>query len=124
MNSWHGPVQSKPELRWCSTFAASDKLRFLIAGSSTTAISYGLYLGLLMLEVRAMPAYVISYLAGIIWSYAINALWVFRSMQAAASFIMFPWLLELGAARWAAPLIITLTMIPLTYLLSRAILRR
>lgn len=132
-------MQPKPELRWASTIVATDKLRFLIAGGSTTAVSYALYLGLLALDVRALPAYVTSYVAGMIWSYAINVLWVFRSrphwrsfiryplvylMQAAASFVMFPWLLKLGAAPWAAPLIITLAMIPATYLLSRTILRR
>lgn len=117
----------------------NDKLRFLIAGGSTTAASYALYLGLLALDMRAMPAYVVSYLAGIAWSYAVNVLWVFRSrphwrsfvrypvvylMQAAASFLMFPLLLKLGAAAWAAPLVVTVVMLPATYLISRAIVRR
>ena len=122
-----------------SSLLHNDKLRFLIAGGSTTAASYALYLGLLALDARAMPAYVMSYLAGIAWSYAVNVLWVFRSrphwrsfirypavylMQAAASFLMFPLLLNLGAAPWAVPLLITVVMLPATYFISRAIIRR
>ena len=129
-----------PETRSrAASLVDNDKLRFLIAGGSTTAASYALYLGLLALDLRAMPAYVVSYLAGIAWSYAINVLWVFRSrphwrsfvryplvyvMQAAASILLFPLLLELGVARWAAPLVVTVVMLPATYLISRAIVRR
>lgn len=129
-----------PETRSrAASLVDNDKLRFLIAGGSTTAASYALYLGLLALDLRAMPAYVVSYLAGIAWSYAINVLWVFRSrphwrsfiryplvyvMQAAASILLFPLLLKLGVARWAAPLVVTVVMLPATYLISRAIVRR
>ncbi|ODU51837.1 MAG: hypothetical protein ABS98_05770 [Lysobacteraceae bacterium SCN 69-48] len=117
---------------------SAEKLRFLLAGGSTTAASYALYLGLLALDVTPMPAYVASYLAGIVWSYAVNVLWVFRSrprwrsfiryplvylLQAIASFALFPLLLQLGAARWAAPLLVTGIMLPATFLLSRAIVR-
>ena len=118
---------------------ATEKLRFLIAGGSTTAVSYALYLGLLALDVPAMPAYVVSYVAGIVWSYTVNALWVFRSrlhwrsfiryplvyvLQAIASFALFPFLLQIGIAHWLAPLLITIIMLPVTFLLSRAIVRR
>lgn len=121
-----------------SWLPAGEKLRFLAAGGSTTAASYALYLGMLALDVRAMPAYVASYLAGIVWSYAVNVLWVFRSrpqwrsfiryplvyvLQAAASFTLFPLLLQLGVARWAAPLLVTIVMLPATFLISRAIIR-
>lgn len=117
---------------------AAEKLRFLAAGISTTAASYALYLGMLALGVPAMPAYVVSYLAGIVWSYAVNVLWVFRArvhwrsfvryplvyaMQAAASFMLFPLLVRLGFAAWAAPLGVTAIMLPATYLLSRWIVR-
>lgn len=125
------------EQRW--RVLDAEKLRFVAAGGSTTAASYALYLGLLALDVRAMPAYVASYLAGIAWSYAVNALWVFRArlrwrsfiryplvyvLQAAASFALFPQMLGWGVARWAAPLVVTAIMLPLAYVLSRAIVRR
>ncbi len=118
---------------------ATEKLRFLVAGGSTTAVSYALYLGLLALDVPAMPAYVVSYVAGIVWSYGVNVLWVFRSrphwrsfiryplvyaLQAIASFALFPFLLQIGIARWVAPLLITIIMLPVTFLLSRAIVKR
>lgn len=125
------------EQRWRVLHA--EKLRFLAAGGSTTAASYALYLGLLALGIGAMPAYVASYLAGIAWSYAVNALWVFRArlrwrnfiryplvymLQAAASLWLFPQLLGWGVARWAAPLVVTAIMLPVAYVLSRSIVRR
>ena len=131
-------MQSKPESRWGSRLVATDKLRFLIAGGSTTAISYGIYLGLLALDVRALPAYVISYFTGIIWSYAINALWVFRSrphwrsfiryplvyaVQALVSFALFKFISDLLFMRdWLIPLAITAITVPITYVLSKSIL--
>lgn len=128
-----------PELARRRLLPDAEKLRFLVAGGSTTAASYALYLGLLALDVPPMPAYVVSYVAGIVWSYAVNVLWVFRSrphwrsfiryplvyvLQALASFALFPLLLQLGVARWAAPLLVTIVMLPATFLLSRAIVRR
>ena len=38
-------------------------------------------------------------------------------------FLLFPLLLKLGIAAWAAPIVVTVIMLPCTYLLSRAIAR-
>lgn len=127
-----------PELARRRMLPSAEKLRFLVAGGSTTAASYALYLGLLALDVPPMPAYVVSYVTGIVWSYAVNVLWVFRArvhwrsfvryplvyaLQAASSFMLFPLLVKLGFAAWAAPLGVTAIMLPATYLLSRRIVR-
>ena len=116
----------------------SDKTRFLAAGATTTVFSYALYLGLISFSINPMAAYVVSYVAGIGWSYMVNMLWVFRTkvrwrsfvryplvyaLQAIASFLLFPLLLTLGIAAWAAPIVVTVIMLPCTYLLSRAIAR-
>lgn len=125
--------------RFLKTPAHAEKLRFLVAGGSTTAVSYAVYLGLLAMGVPAMPSYVASYFTGIVWAYLVNVIWVFNArpgwrslfryplvyvMQAVASFLLFPLLLELGVARWAAPLVVTLLLLPATFVLSRAIARR
>lgn len=117
-----------------------DKLRFVLAGGSTTAVSYALYLLLLALDLPPTPAYVIAYIAGIGWSYAVNALWVFRApmhwrsffryplvylVQAVASVALFKLLIgPLAVAPWLAPLVVVVATIPLTYVLSRAIITR
>lgn len=126
-------------LRLLKTRAHAEKWRFLFAGGSTTGVSYAVYLGLLALGLHAMPSYVASYIVGIVWSYLVNVIWVFQSrpgwrslfryplvylMQAVASFLLFPLLLKLGVARWAAPLLVTLLLLPATFLLSRAFAKR
>ena len=126
-------------LRLLKTHAHAEKLRFLLAGGSTTAVSYAVYLGLLALGVHAMTSYVASYFVGIIWSYLVNVMWVFQSrpgwrsvfryplvyiLQAVASFLLFPLLLKLGVARWLAPLLVTIMLLPVTFVLSRAFAKR
>lgn len=117
---------------------ASDKIRFLLAGASTTAFSYALYLpALLVLDPKL--AYGLSYAAGIVWAYTVNTLWVFRApwqwrgllryplvyaVQAGLSFLIFYILVErLGLWPVIAPLITVMLTIPATYVLSRALIR-
>lgn len=126
----------EPALR--SWLPAPEKLRFLAAGGSTTVFSYALYAGLLYLDIAPARAYLAAYLAGIVWSYLVNSWWVFKTpltlgrfirfpivylAQAAASFMLFHVLhgvLHLHAL--VVPILITIAMVPLTYMLSRLIL--
>jgi putative flippase GtrA len=118
---------------------ANDKLRFLLGGASTTAFSYLLYAALL-LAMPAKVAYAISWVAGIGWSYWVSSVWVFRRAmswrgmlsfplvylaQAGLSFLLFVLLVD----HWrmpalAAPLVIIVLMLPVTYLLGRAVIHR
>lgn len=116
----------------------AEKIRFVIAGASTTLFSYALYAALLYLGMAAGPAYVIAYVAGIGWAFVVNSRWVFRTpmtlgrllkfpavyvVQAAASFALFHLFHGiLGIHELAVPLLIAAILIPLTYLISRYIL--
>lgn len=117
----------------------NEKIRFLVVGASTTLASYALYL-LLTTAMRADIAYAISYVAGYIWSYLANSHWVFHTApswqsfmryplvyltQAAAAFLMFKVLVDrIGVPAEWAPLVIIVATVPLTYLISRAVIRR
>ncbi|MGH8109062.1 MAG: GtrA family protein [Arenimonas sp.] len=111
--------------------------RFLVAGLATTAISYALYLVLLFV-LPYLPAYMISYVAGIVFSYFINTYFVFSQRFSLQSFLKFPlvyiaqfainvavvWLAvdKFEMRKELAPLIAIVLSIPVTYLLSRAII--
>jgi putative flippase GtrA len=110
--------------------------RFLISGVLNTGITYLLYLWFLQLfSYRA--AYTGAFVLGILISYCLNALFVFRVRIAVRSLIRFPliylfqYLLGMllvvalieyaGFAPWAAPLFAILITVPLTYVLSKSI---
>lgn len=127
-------------MRRMVALASHDKVRFILAGASTTAVSYLLYVLLLLLYMDAKPAYALSYALGIVWSYSVNTVWVFHRtwtwrgllsfplvyvVQAGLSFLLFALLID----RWSlpelvAPLVIIVLMLPLTYVLGRAVIHR
>jgi putative flippase GtrA len=111
-----------------------EALRFLLAGLSTTAFSYLLYLVLLR-WLSPMTAYVIAYVAGIAWAYSVNSIWVFRGrwtwsglaayplvyvLQAALSFAAFAFLVDVLSMQsvWA-PLVIVALTLPINYVAGR-----
>ena len=110
--------------------------RFLISGALNTGITYLLYLGFLqVLSYRA--AYTCAFVLGILISYYLNALFVFRARIGIGSLIRFPLvylaqyflgmviivaLIEyFGVAAWAAPIFAILVTVPLTFILSKSI---
>ncbi len=112
--------------------------RFLFAGTATTVFSYAIYLALLFV-LPYMVAYVISFAAGIVFSYFINTYFVFSRRFNWQSFLRFPlvyaaqlainlgivWLSvdRFGIRKEWAPLIAVAISIPVTYLMSRAIIK-
>ena len=126
-------------MRRLVTLLESDKIRFLLAGGSTTAFSYLLY-ALLLLGMTAKPAYALSYVLGIFWSYWVSSVFVFRRkltwkgfasfpmvylVQAVLSFLLFTVLLDkLSLPALVAPLVTIVLMLPVTYLLGRAVIYR
>jgi putative flippase GtrA len=112
--------------------------RFLVGGATTTAISYALYL-LLLQWLDYGIAYTISYVVGIFVSYGISTWFVFRTPWSWRSLMQFPivyviqyaigiavvWLgVEwLGLPPAVAPLLAIIASIPVTYLLSRRIIK-
>lgn len=118
---------------------ANEGFRFLLAGAANTAASYALYL-LLLGWLPPLPAYVAAYAAGIVLSYTLNALWVFRAgwtlrglaafpvvhaVQAILSIALFHLLVtRMGVPHQFAPLLVVAVTIPVTFLLARRVVRR
>lgn len=107
--------------------------RFLVSGGVNTAVTYGIYL--LLLPILAYQfSYSIAYVAGIVISYLLNRIFVFRSHRGVRSVLLFPlvyvvqygfgllllWVLvdKLKLSAMIAPLAVILLTIPLTYLLT------
>ncbi len=117
----------------------SEFFRFLVAGGANTAITYVLYLAALLL-VPYPVAYTLSYVCGIAISYWLTCWFVFRRRMALASALPYPlvyviqyvWglvLLSLFVARFGldkrlAPAGVVICTVPVTFVLSRVILRR
>lgn len=112
---------------------------FLVGGVVNTAFSYGIYL-LLNLFFGYHFAYFIAYVLGIAFSYWLNAKFVFRVVLSWRGFFAYPLVYVVQYAASAAllaglvehrvigeslaPLLVTALTVPLTYLLSRYVLRR
>lgn len=114
----------------------SSFARFLISGGLNTALTYALYL-LLLLVIPYQWAYTTVYLLGIALAFALNRTYVFKSHRGWFSLAMFPliyalqYLLNigilwglvavLGVSHVLAPLLVILVTVPVTYLLSRSV---
>lgn len=119
--------------------AIGEALRFLVAGGVNTIVAYATYLVLLH-WMRYEVAYAIGYTVGIIVSYVLNALFVFRQPMHARSATRFPLVYVaqflasllllrfavevLGIPRWLALAASIAVTMPMTFLLSRWIIRR
>lgn len=115
-----------------------DVLLWAIGGGINTAITYGLYL-LLKIYFSYRVAFSASYIIGIIFAYYYNSLVVFKSPLSIKKFIQFPvvylvqYLLNLGLLEvfvqalnvntTVAPLFVLIIVTPVTYLLSKLILK-
>lgn len=121
-----------------SRATGGEVLRFLIMGGVNTATTYALSL-LLMHWMRYEFAYSIGYVAGIVMAYALSTTFVFRRPMRARSAARFPLVYVLqfvlsiallhtavdvfGVPRWLAlGLSIAVTM-PITFVMSRWVLR-
>lgn len=117
---------------------AAEIFRFLIVGALNTVVGYGTYL-LLLRWLHYEAAYAIAYVIGIVVSYVCNALFVFRQPMRARSALYFPlvYLAQfvcgliilkvlvslLHIPVWMAPALVIVLTLPVTYVLSRLIVR-
>ena len=115
-----------------------EVFRFLIGGVLNLVVSYSSYL-LLLRWIHYEAAYAISYIFSIFISYIFSALVVFRQPLRARSALLFPlvylvqFLLGLILLRvlieilnmpdWIAPLLVSSITIPMTFFMSRIIVR-
>ncbi|HEY2818053.1 MAG TPA: GtrA family protein [Casimicrobiaceae bacterium] len=118
--------------------AALEFTRFLIAGAVNTVISYTAYL-LLLAILPYLIAYAISYVVGIAISYLLLTRFVFRTQRRLSTAVRFPLVyavqylmgsivLALLVERWGvrasiAAIVAIVASIPVTFLLSRFVLR-
>ncbi len=113
--------------------------KYLIAGALNTILTYVLYLML----VKTMPyilAYSLTFAAGIVLGYFLNALWVFKSRLQWQSMLAYPlaylinyvlgvlllWLLveQLRLPKEIAPLVVVIISLPIMYATTKLIFRR
>ena len=115
-----------------------EALRFMIVGAINTVVGYGLYLVLLS-TVGYAYAYTAAYIAGIALSYMLNTRFVFRVQRRVRGMLLFPLVYvaqylvgvvtlqlainQLGVPQKLALLVSIGVTIPLTFLLSRLILK-
>jgi putative flippase GtrA len=114
-------------------------LKFVIGGGINTGFTYGLYLAL-HLFLAYQVAYGIAYVAGIIFSYWFNSIFVFKTslsgkgmatypivyvVQYAVSALLLATFVEgLSIPAEIAPLAVSLITIPVTFFMSRWIILR
>lgn len=114
-------------------------LRFIVVGGSNTVLTYGLYIVLLS-WLGFQIAYTIAYGIGIIVSYFLNAKAVFRIQTSLPKLFLFSlvYMLQLGGGavlmyvlviklrvpKELAPVAVLFVMVPSTFLLVRAVMRR
>lgn len=116
---------------------AREFMRFILSGASNTLITYLIYL-LLFKWIGYRFSYLAAYVAGIIFSYFINTLFVFKAKPTKSTFLMYPLIyvvqyffcagiLELSV-KWLhidehfAPLVVVAMSVPLTFVLSRLVI--
>lgn len=112
-------------------------IRFLCGGAANTLLSYLLYLGLLQV-LPYQVAYLSAYVAGIVFAYWVNAVFVFKIALSWRGLFAYPvvYIVQYLAAaallevlvRYAGvtpafgPLIVTAVLLPLTYLMNKLVL--
>lgn len=123
MDSARGPYRGLPGM-----FA-----RFLVSGGFNTAVTYALYCLLLLFWPYRM-SYTIAFVSGIILSYFLNRVFVFRARSGIGTFALFPliylfqylaglavvsiWVEMLAWSTLTAPFAAIALTVPLTFVLS------
>jgi Predicted membrane protein len=121
-----------------SLFAHHEPVRFLIAGGINTLFTLGLYW--LLLNWLSYPmAYTLSFVSGVLSGYALNTYVVFRRRWSWMKLLAFPsvqvvnylcglaviWVAIhwLRVSQMVAPLLATVVVLPINFLLTRRLIR-
>lgn len=112
-------------------------VKFLGAGVINTIASYMVYAFLVMF-INYQIAYAIAFVFGIVLSFILNTKYVFQVQQTMKKFVLFPlvylvqyllgafmmnFIIEIvGINKFFAPLVVTVCLLPVSYLLSKRIL--
>jgi putative flippase GtrA len=127
------------QIIWQMNRLPTEFFRFLLVGTLNTFLSYLLYLVLLSF-LSYLPAYTITYLVGIILSYFLNVLFVFKYRLSITTFFKYPivYIIQylIGVSMlWAlvdnvamspefAMISVIVVTIPITFITSRFILSK
>lgn len=118
-------------------FINKEFVRFLMVGFLNTLVTYLLYVGLLLFFSYNL-AYSCAYVGGIVFSYYLNVLFVFKEKVSWKSFLRFPFIyilqygcsigminvlvIYVGITQTMAPLIAIVVTVPITFLLSKLVI--
>lgn len=113
--------------------------RFVVGGGLNTAVTYVVYLALAYV-LNYQLAFLIAYTAGVMFSYCYNAKFVFRMPMSWKGMMAYPMVyivqyaisaLALGVmvesldlSKTIAPILVAVATLPVTYVLSKTIIRR
>ncbi|SDH58680.1 Putative flippase GtrA (transmembrane translocase of bactoprenol-linked glucose) [Aneurinibacillus thermoaerophilus] len=112
--------------------------RFLIVGGLNTGITYGIYL-VLLLGFPYVLAYSGSYIIGVFISYYLNSKIVFQTNFSIKKMLQFPlvyvvqyvintmflyFLVQMNISEKLAPILVVILSIPITFILSKYILKK
>lgn len=128
----------KTAARLRNIFVKPEFIKFLFVGLANTAFSSVVYL-VLDLVLPYKIAYSMAYVSGLVLSYLLNAKWVFQASVSKKSFFTFPlvyvpqYLISVlclhvlveryGISERVAFFLVIILSIPVTFLLSRIILK-
>lgn len=123
---------------WLTKFMNKEFLRFVFVGGINTGATYIFYLVLLIFFDYSV-SYTISYVAGILISFYLNTFFVFKEKVSFKKFLQFPlvylvqYLINLlmilvfvelfNVSKQIVPLIVIVITIPITFVLSKLIIR-
>lgn len=111
---------------------------FLLCGAANTGLTYALYASFLLL----MPykiSYSLAYVCGIFISYFLNSQFVFKQPVTLTKFLKYPavYIVQyglgiiilyicidiLGISKWLAPLLVIAVSLPVTFVISKLIIK-
>lgn len=121
------------------TFINREFSRFVFVGAANTLLGYVIYAAALLIA-PYIVAYTISYVAGIFISYYLNSRFVFKADLSLAKAVQYPlvyvvqyligvsllqlFVETLGLSALIAPILVVACTLPLTFVLSRLIIKR
>ena len=127
------------KLKWIKTLYIKTCTKFVIAGGINTFISYIVYLILIHFTTYKI-AYTIAFMFGIMISYLLNLLYVFEKKHSLKKIVRygFIYLFQyvfgfflltflvcfIKINQMIAPILVTISSIPITYLLTQRVLTR
>lgn len=116
-----------------------DLIKFVVGGGINTAFTYGVYFGLQVI-MPYQAAYTFAFALGIVFSYWFNSTIVFKTPVNWKGFMTFPlvyliqyvlsaillvfFVEQIGVNQLFAPLFVIIVTVPITFILTRWLLRR